>query len=188
MLTERKTRDAEAVNSKPIFLWDHRVRGLGVKITPAGTGSYVLNYRVGGRERRAALARCPEIGLRDARGRAGRELTAIRNGETDPPERRRQAREAPTVSKATSTARTTAGPGASSTPAPMPARSARNGLRGRDRGASRAFTLCRERSSRRSVTARRLGRVVGNVRTDGRRLPSMTALRCARDCSHPIAA
>ena len=49
MLTERKTGDAEAVNSKPIFLWDHRVRGLGVKITPAGTGSYVLNYRVGGR-------------------------------------------------------------------------------------------------------------------------------------------
>ena len=82
MLTERKTRDAEAVNSKPIFLWDHRVRGLGVKITPAGTGSYDLKYRVGGRERRAALARCPEIGLRDARGRAGRELTAIRNGGT----------------------------------------------------------------------------------------------------------
>lgn len=91
MLTERKTRDAKAVNSKPIFLWDHRVRGLGVKITPAGTKSYVLNYRVGGRERRATLARCSEIGPRDARGRAGRELTAIRNGETDPLERRRQS-------------------------------------------------------------------------------------------------
>ena len=48
MLTERKTRDAKAVNSKPIFMWDHQVRGLGVKITPAGTRSYVLNYRVGG--------------------------------------------------------------------------------------------------------------------------------------------
>ena len=35
--------------------------------------------------------------MHDARDRAGRELAAIRNGETDPLERRREAREAPTV-------------------------------------------------------------------------------------------
>ena len=96
MLTERKIRTAKA-QAKPVFLWDARVKGLAVKITPTGAKSYVLNFRIGGRERRATLARCSEINLRDARARAGAELVAIRNGETDPLERRREAREAPTV-------------------------------------------------------------------------------------------
>ena len=269
MLTERKTRDAKAVNSKPIFLWDHQVRGLGVKITPAGTRSYVLNYRVGGartpgdtgavlgnRPARRSGARRPMRNvtrctwrLRSADFRAahaGRRVSGLEappvvryrrlaaaaaggkgrqgerggNGQCRVPGPRRsltgRALSKPTgrapsgacerkrvtrpvrlfrgglashrdefhpvsrfvherrlavkveQGKATSTARTTARPGASSTPAPMSARSARNGLRRRDRGASRAFTLCRERSrTRRSVTARRLGHVLGAVRTDG---------------------
>ena len=160
MPTERKTRDAEAVNSKPIFLWDHRVRGPGVKITPAGTGSYVLNYRVGGRERRATLARCPEIGLRDARGRAGRELTAIRNGgtrgvfDTGAHAGAFGAKRAPWT-----------GPGSFPGVHPLPG----------------AFPNAPERGGLSSRPHRR------NVRTAGRRLPPMAALRCARDCSRPIA-
>ena len=76
------------------------MKGLGVRVTPAGCKAFVLNYRVNGRERRATLARCTEVSLREARDRAGRELAAIRNGEADPLKRRREAREAPTVADA----------------------------------------------------------------------------------------
>ena len=96
MLTERLIRDAKP-EPKTRIIWDSQVRGLGVRITPAGTKAYILNYRAGGRERRATVARVPELSLRAARERAGSELAAIRAGETDPLERRRAVREAPTV-------------------------------------------------------------------------------------------
>ena len=96
MLTERRIRDAKP-ESKTRILWDGTVKGLGVRITPAGAKSYVLSYRSANRKRLATLARCAEISLRAARERAGEELSRIRAGETDPLERRREAIEAPTV-------------------------------------------------------------------------------------------
>ena len=99
MLTERIIRDAKP-GSKPIILWDSTVAGLGCKVFPTGRKSFVLSYRSGGRKRLATLARCSEISLRAAREKAGTELSRIRDGEADPLERRRQAREAPTVNDA----------------------------------------------------------------------------------------
>ena len=96
MLTERRIRDAKP-ESKTRILWDGNVKGLGVRVTPAGAKSYVLSYRSANRKRLATLARCAEISLRGARERAGEELSRIRAGETDPLERRREAIEAPTV-------------------------------------------------------------------------------------------
>ena len=96
MLTERRIRDAKP-EPKTRILWDGNVKGLGVRITPAGAKSYVLSYRSANRKRLATLARCAEISLRVARERAGGELSSIRAGETDPLERRREAIEAPTV-------------------------------------------------------------------------------------------
>lgn len=95
-LTERIVRDAKP-EPKTRILWDSTVKGLGLRVTPAGAKAYVLNYRVAGRERRATLARCSEVSLRDVRDRAGRELAAIRDGAADPLRRRQEAREAPTV-------------------------------------------------------------------------------------------
>ena len=68
-----------------------------MRVTPRGVKSYILNYRVDGRERRLTIGRCAELSLRDARERAAREMVAIRAGEIDPLERRREKREAPTV-------------------------------------------------------------------------------------------
>lgn len=96
MLTERRIRDAKP-GPKTAFLWDGHVKGLGVRITPKGAKSYVLFYRAGGRKRLATVARCAELPLRAARERAGVELARIRAGESDPLERRQEAREAPTV-------------------------------------------------------------------------------------------
>ena len=57
----------------------------------------MLDYRIHERRRRAVLARVSEISLREARQRAGSELSRIRAGESDPLTRRQEAREAPTV-------------------------------------------------------------------------------------------
>ena len=96
MLTERIIRDAkpEAVQR---VLWDGQIKGLGVRVTVAGAKSYVIDYRTGGRQRRATICRCSAMSLREARDRAARELAGIREGEPDPLERRREGREALTV-------------------------------------------------------------------------------------------
>ena len=96
MLTERRIRDARA-ESKTRFLWDGQVKNLGVRITPKGVKSYVVFYRSAGRKHLATLARVAELSLREARDRAGRQLSAIRAGEAHLLERRRRGREAPTV-------------------------------------------------------------------------------------------
>ena len=95
-LTERAVREAKP-RTATYTVWDSQVRGLGFRVTPAGVKSYILDYRIAGRRRRATLARCSELSLKEARERAGRELVVIRAGEADPLERRRQQREAPTV-------------------------------------------------------------------------------------------
>ena len=99
MLTERIVRDARP-ESKPWFVWDAQVTGLGCKIAPTGRKTFVLFYRVGGRKHLATLARCSDMALRDARDLARRELTRIRSGEGDVLERRRRERDAPTVNDA----------------------------------------------------------------------------------------
>ena len=96
MLTERRIRDAKP-EPKTRFLWDGQVKGLGVRITPAGVKAFVLFYRTAGRKRLATLARVSELSLDAARKRAGEELAAIRNDNHDPLESRRELREAPTV-------------------------------------------------------------------------------------------
>ena len=98
MLTERLIRDTPP-GEKDRILWDAQIKGLGVRIRTSGTKTYILNYRVNGREHRATLARVGEIALREARERAGVELVRIRAGEADPLMRRREARGAPTVNE-----------------------------------------------------------------------------------------
>ena len=96
VLTERRIRDARP-EARTRILWDSQVKGLGLRVTPAGTKSYILNYRVAGRERRATLARASELPLKAARARAAEELAVIRAGKADPLGRRREAKRAPSV-------------------------------------------------------------------------------------------
>ena len=98
MLTERLIRDTPP-GGKDRILWDAQIKGLGVRIRTSGTKTYILNYRVSGREHRVTLARVGEMALREARERAGAELVRIRAGEADPLTRRREARGAPTVNE-----------------------------------------------------------------------------------------
>ena len=93
-LTEKRIRDAKP-GSKPTFIWDQTIKGLGVRVTPKGSKSFVLSYRTEGRKRIVTLARCEQLSLIDARKRAGRLLVEVRDGVD--PLRREQEAATPTV-------------------------------------------------------------------------------------------
>ena len=97
MLTERIVREAKPTG-KAYTIWDSQVVGLGLQVTQAGKRNFVIRYKdAAGRKRQAILCRAPETSLKEIRQRAGAELVRIRGGEVDPLERRREAREAPTI-------------------------------------------------------------------------------------------
>lgn len=94
----KRSVDALEVGSRDIFLWDDELRGFGLRLTPGGARSYVLQYRMGGRE---APSRRYTIGAHaspwtpeKARKEAERLKILVRQG-IDPAqaerERRRQA-------------------------------------------------------------------------------------------------
>jgi hypothetical protein len=46
----KRALDALQANAVAGFLWNEDLKGFGVKITPSGAASYVVQYRMGGRE------------------------------------------------------------------------------------------------------------------------------------------
>jgi integrase len=76
--------------------YDGEIPGFGVRITSSGIVSFVLNYRIHGRERRYTIGRHPELTATAARERALNLRRRILDG-NDPLEEREQARSEPTV-------------------------------------------------------------------------------------------
>jgi len=76
--------------------WDAEVPGFGVRITASGVTSFILDYRIAGRQRRYTIGRYPEFTVAAARNEAGELRARIRDGH-DPMEERRQSRNEPTV-------------------------------------------------------------------------------------------
>lgn len=99
MLTERIVRDAKP-GPKQRILWDREVKGLGCLLQVSGRKTYVLSYREHGRKRLVTLGRCSDFSLRGVRDFAREELTRLSRGEEGLLDRRRRARQAPTVNDA----------------------------------------------------------------------------------------
>ena len=92
MLNERTIR-VQKPRASTWILWDVRLKGLGCRITPAGSQAFVLRYTdTKGKQRLATLARVGAVPLREIRKQAGRELLKMRMGETDLLSRRQQRR------------------------------------------------------------------------------------------------
>ncbi len=80
------------------IVYDGKIAGFGIRITVAGVKSFVLNYRIGGRERRLTIGPYgqDQWTVAAARKRAGELRRMIANG-ADPLAERIEARTAPTV-------------------------------------------------------------------------------------------
>ena len=76
-----------------VMWWDDRIAGFGVKVTPAGSKSYLFQYRLGGRAgrtRRYSIGKHGSITAETARKEAERLATLVRQG-VDPQEEKQEA-------------------------------------------------------------------------------------------------
>lgn len=97
-LTEKRVRDAKAGPATRIE-WDDEVPGLGLRITANGVKSFVINYRIDGRERRLTLGRAADMSLAVAREEARWVRNGARKG-VDPLTEREKRKSAPTMNDA----------------------------------------------------------------------------------------
>jgi integrase len=80
MLTELTIRKLTPKGNVRIEMWDDKLPGFGVRVSPRGTKSFVLMYYVAGRKRRLTLGRFPMMSLAKARKQAHDALGAIADG------------------------------------------------------------------------------------------------------------
>lgn len=80
------------------LVFDDEMPRFGVRITPAGVRSYLVQYRVDGRTRRYTFGKHGPITPEEARNQARQLLAAVDRGE-DPSQQRRDRRNAPTVAE-----------------------------------------------------------------------------------------
>src|SRR4051812_28121988 len=86
----KRVADSAAPVAKDAFVWDTDVPGFGLKITPAGRRTFILQYRLGGRSgstKRLTLGQYGVITAEEARGAAKKLLGIVARGE-DPATRR----------------------------------------------------------------------------------------------------
>ncbi len=86
-------------DGKDLFVWDDDMPRFGVRLTPAGRGSYLVQYRTAdGGQRRHSFAKLGITTPDEARATARQLLAAVDRGE-DPSRERADYRRAPTVSE-----------------------------------------------------------------------------------------
>ncbi len=96
-LTDRAVREAEAPHGRLCrYIWDDHVIGFGLCLTRAGARSFVVRYRVDGRERKLTIGGYPDWPVSAAREEAKRIKRAVDLG-GDPLGMRDERRSAPTI-------------------------------------------------------------------------------------------
>jgi integrase len=78
-LTDRTVRGLD-VDAQTTF-WDEKLSGFGVRVTAAGTKTFVVRYRFEGKRRRYKIGRYPEVSLADARESAKNVKARVQLGE-----------------------------------------------------------------------------------------------------------
>ena len=82
-LTDLTIRSLAAPLGNRIEVWDSKIPGFGVRVSPIGTKTFVLFYHFNGRKIRQSLGRFPHIKLAEARAKAHAILGQVSDG-TDP--------------------------------------------------------------------------------------------------------
>jgi len=82
---------------KQVLVWDEAVKGFGVRVTPTGTKTFILQYRDElRRSRRVTVGRYGAFTVDEARKKAGAILRGVAGGD-DPAAERERRRNAPTM-------------------------------------------------------------------------------------------
>jgi hypothetical protein len=92
----KRTVEAALPRTAEYVLWDGDIAGFGVRVTPGGRKSYLVQYRVGTRSRKLTLGAHGVLAPEQARTLAIQTLAAVKTGR-DPAEERKLRREAVTV-------------------------------------------------------------------------------------------
>ena len=95
-LTKRSVESFE-VREASYFEWDTEIKGFGCRIMPSGTKTYQVQYRKGGRTRRASIGRHGNITADQARNRAKEIMGELSKG-ANPVEEITKHRRSPNVS------------------------------------------------------------------------------------------
>src|SRR5689334_11887843 len=95
-ITEKTIKGLKPPSTGNEITYDDELAGFGARITANGVISFVLNYRVHGRERRFTIGRFPEYSATAARDEALTLRKQIREGK-DPLEAKQQAYAEPLV-------------------------------------------------------------------------------------------
>ncbi len=95
-LTDNMVRKALSPSRGQEILWDTEVKGFGVRLTPQGAKSFVLDYRAGARQRRVTIGAYPDWTVAAAR-KAAKDLKRDIDGGTDPQNEKKTQRDAPTM-------------------------------------------------------------------------------------------
>ena len=95
-LTEIRARKELAPARGQTILWDTDVKGFALRVTPGGAKSFLLDYRVEGRQRRLTIGSFPDWSVQAART-AAKKLKQEVDGGRDPMGQRHADRVAPTL-------------------------------------------------------------------------------------------
>jgi hypothetical protein len=95
-LTETFVKKATPPERSNAIQYDDEVKGFGLRVTAAGSKSFILNYHIAGRERRMTIGGYPAWSAAAARDEAKKLRRLIDQG-TDPLEERQSRHKAPTV-------------------------------------------------------------------------------------------
>ena len=93
-LTDLLLRKIKTDGAERVEVWDDRVPGLGVRVSSAGTKSFVLLYRLDCKAKRMTLGRYPVLSLLEARELAQQALNKLTKGD-DPQAERQEKRSYP---------------------------------------------------------------------------------------------
>jgi len=97
-LTKRMVETARADGDREAFVWCEALPGFGVRVYPSGRKVYIVQVRVGRRQRRVKIGLVEALTLDEARERAKAAIDAAAEGR-DPQLEKRERREAITVAE-----------------------------------------------------------------------------------------
>lgn len=95
-LSDTSVRKALPPTRGQLFFWDTEIKGFALRVTSGGAKSFVLDYRVDGRQRRITLGNYPDWTVQAARAAAKAMKREVDQG-LDPMGERQALREAPTM-------------------------------------------------------------------------------------------